>query len=134
MGPLLYRELTGVEMAYSSADLIWEAELPPENAGEKLRQITGQYYEVYLTDNQTFRIQTLRTSYHREIEQGSIRLCLVLCMVLILVERIWIFEERRATEKKIMGMYTHDFRKVQYGMYIPVVTCIFVGIVLGCVL
>lgn len=36
-GPVLYRELTGIEMAYSSADLLWTANTSPETVWQTLR-------------------------------------------------------------------------------------------------
>lgn len=131
-GPMLYRELTGIEMAYSSADLLWTATTSPENVWKTLRQITGQYYEVYLTDNHTYRIQTLRETYHRGMERNGIRLCLSFCMVLIVVEWLWIVDTRRNTEKKILKMVTPNWTTARVGMYIPAAGLTLMGLVLCC--
>ena len=106
MHPLVYETITGYDLAYNIADItITEKTADTKMISSKLRRIAGQYYETYITDNDTQRKAGLFTEYDRQAEEVILSGCVGIIAVLLIRELFAIFEKRRDTERLILRTY-----------------------------
>ena len=106
MHPLVYETITGYDLAYNTADItITKKTADTKVISSKLRRIVGQYYETYITDNNTQRKAELCTEYDRQAEEMILSGCVGIIAVLLIRELFAIFEKRRDTERLILRTY-----------------------------
>ena len=106
MHPLVYETITGYNLAYNIADItITEKTADTKVIASKLRRIAGQYYETYITDNDTQRKAGLFTEYDRQAEEVILSGCVGIISVLLIRELFAVFEKRRDTERLILRTY-----------------------------
>ena len=106
MHPLMYETITGFDLAYNTADIILtENTADTKSIASELRRVAGQYYEAYITDNDTQRKTQLLEEYDRQAEEVILSGCVGIISVLLIRELFVIFEKRRDTEKLILRTY-----------------------------
>ncbi|MBQ9718362.1 MAG: hypothetical protein IJV76_10245 [Clostridia bacterium] len=70
MHPLVYETITGCDLAYHTAEIILtENTADTKVIASELRRVAGQYYETYMTDNDTQRKTQLLAEYDRQAEE-----------------------------------------------------------------
>lgn len=114
MYPLVYETITGFDLAYHTAEIAFTEDT--SNAKEiasELRRIAGQYYEAYITDNDTQREMQLLAAYDRQAEEGIVSGCVGIISILLFWELFMIFEKRRDTEKRILRTYGGTERQIK---------------------
>jgi len=106
MHPVVYETITGYDLAYSTADIIiTENNADTKKTASNLRRIAAQYYETYITDNDTQRKTELFTEYNRPAEEVIISGCVGMIAALLIRELFAVFEKRRDTERLILRTY-----------------------------
>ena len=106
MHPLVYETITGCDLAYHTAEIILtENTADTKVIASELRRVAGQYYETYMTDNDTQRKTQLLAEYDRQAEEMILSGCVGIISILLLQELFVIFEKRRDTEKLILRTY-----------------------------
>ncbi|MBQ7930264.1 MAG: hypothetical protein IJ334_04535, partial [Clostridia bacterium] len=106
MHPLLYETITGCDLAYNTAEIILtENTADTKGIASELRRVAGQYYETYMTDNDTQRKTQLLAEYDRQAEEVILSGCVGIISILLIQELFVIFEKRRDTEKLILRTY-----------------------------
>ena len=133
VNPYAYESLTGCQMGYSSAAIDVTPDADTDQIWNELRKVSGNFYEVYITDNQTLRTNTLLAEYHRGAEGFVIITGAVLCMALILTELLTLFDRRRVVEMQMLratGGDAKTIKKLRHGVYLPPLIVIFILIVI----
>ena len=106
MHPLVYETIAGFDLAYTTAEIILaENTADTKVVASALRSVAGQYYEAYVTDNNTQRKTQLLATYDRQAEEATVSVCVGIISILLLWELFMIFEKRRDTEKLILRTY-----------------------------
>lgn len=76
MHPLVYETITGFDLAYNTAEIILtENTADTKMIASELRRVAGQYYEAYITDNDTQRKTQLLATYDRQAEEAIVSGC-----------------------------------------------------------
>lgn len=106
MHPLVYETITGCDFAYNTAEITFIEDAADTKAiASDLRRVAGQYYEAYITDNDTQRKTQLLAKYDRQAEEAILSGCVGIISILLIWELFVIFEKRRDTEKLILRTY-----------------------------
>ena len=114
MHPMVYETITGLDIAYNTAEITFiEDTVDTKEIASALRRIAGQYYETYITDNDTQRKTELFTEYDRQTEEVILQGCVGIISVLLIRELFVIFEKRRDTERLILRTYGGTERQIK---------------------
>lgn len=114
MHPLVYETITGYDLAYNTAEISITEEIADTKViSSKLRRIAGQYYETYITDNDTQRKTELFTEYDRQAEEVILQMCVGMISCLLIWELFTIFEKRRDIERLILRTYGGTERQIK---------------------
>lgn len=128
--PLVYEEITGRNFAYSEASItVTDNNTDTDAMAAALRRIAGQYYETYITDNDTQRKTKLLAEYDRQAEEAILQGCIGIISVLLIRELFVIFEKRRDTERLILRTYGGTEKQIRILCLMPHIAA---GI--GCIL
>ena len=114
MHPMVYETITGRDLAYNTTEIILtENTVDTKMIASELRRVAGQYYEAYITDNDTQRKTQLLAEYDRQAEEVILSGCVGIISVLLIRELFAIFEKRRDTEKLILRTYGGTEKKIR---------------------
>ncbi len=114
MHPLVYETITGFDLAYNTAEIILtENTADTKMIASELRRVAGQYYEAYITDNDTQRKTQLLAEYDRQAEGVMLSGCVGIIAVLLIREFFVILEKRRDTEKLILHTYGGTEKRIK---------------------
>jgi len=131
MHPLVYETITGFDLAYNTADIILTKNTADtKSIASELRRVAGQYYEAYITDNDTQRKTQLLEEYDRQAEEVILSGCVGIISVLLIWELFAIFEKRRDTEKLILHTYGGTEKQIRMLCWIPHMIAVLVGILI----
>lgn len=120
MHPLVYETITGCNFAYNTAEIIITENTADTKAiASALRRIAGQYYETYITDNDTQRKTQLLAAYDRQAEEVIVSGCVGIISILLIWELFMIFEKRRDTEKLILRTSGGTERQIKKLFLLP---------------
>ncbi|MBQ3592692.1 MAG: hypothetical protein II979_12190, partial [Clostridia bacterium] len=100
----------------------------------KLRRIAGQYYETYITDNDTQRKAGLFASYKRNWEEKIMKVCISTSAFLLIRELFVIFEKRRDVERLILQTYGGTEKQIRNLCWLPHGIAVLAGVLLCIVL
>jgi len=135
MHPLVYETITGYDLAYNTADItITKKTADTKVISSKLRRIAGQYYETYITDNDTQRKAGLFASYKRNWEEKILQVCIGASALLLIRELFVIFEKRRDVERLILQTYGGTEKQIRNLCLLPHGIAVLAGVLLCIVL
>lgn len=135
MHPLVYETITGYDLAYNTVDItITKKTADTKVISSKLCRIAGQYYETYITDNDTQRKAGLFVSYKRNWEERILQACIGASAFLLIRELFVIFEKRRDVEKLILRTYGGTEKQIRNLCWLPHGIAVLAGVLLCIVL
>ena len=135
MHPLVYETITGYDLAYNTAEIMLaENTADTKEIASALRRVVGQYYETYITDNDTQRKAGLFVSYKRNWEEKILQACIGASAFLLIRELFVIFEKRRDVEKLILRTYGGTEKQIRNLCWLPHGIAVLAGVLLCIVL
>ncbi len=128
MHPLVYETITGCDFAYNTAEITFtEDDTDTKTIASELRRVAGQYYEAYITDNDTQRKTGLFVSYKRNWEEKILQVCIGTAAFLLTRELFVIFEKRRDVERLVLRTYGGTEKQIRVLCWLPHMIAVLVG-------
>ena len=124
VNPLVYKKLTGIDIGYSSAEIIVSEDFDDtEELSRKLRVIAGKYYETYIYDNHTLKQNTLKKTYHRQFQKEIAKIAMLLSLDNTILEYCYLFHQKRKNEQLVLHicpLNKYRIAMIEYSTYIPI--------------